>query len=156
MKTPLFREGIEWRRLSKEERKGKPWKYVLLKDVFIPCLIPIRSRYEFISGGQIRGIVNSLGITVCEGYAWNGCSFSPDWELLASLPHDLLYQFSGCQGYPTTVLDRGFCDEMFFNLCVTRWGGLYFVGLSVGSWSCFGRTNKGDTVRIIKPWLLTE
>jgi len=158
-KHPLFREGIEWRRLTKEERMGddgklKPWKYVLLEDIYFPMLLPLRCRYDFVSGGLVRGKAGALGLTVMAGYAWNGCSFSPDWELLASLPHDLLYQFSGCWEFPATVLSRKFCDDLFYGLCTTRVGWAYRSGLWLGSWACWdSMPAEDDYVIIHKPWL---
>lgn len=155
LKFPLFREGIEWERIPKKHGKG--WKYLLLVDIFFPVKIPIRSRYDFVSGGVVRGVITEDGILLKAGYAWNGCSFSPDWELLASLPHDLLFQFSGCEGFPSTVLDRKFCDNLFGSLCVTKAAKLYRAGLWLGSWTCYDSIpSEGDHIKVYKPWELPQ
>jgi len=162
LKHPLFREGIEWCRLTDKERMGddgklKIWKYILLTDVYFQVMLPIRSRYSFVSGGQVWGKVTNAGITVMKGYAWNGCSFSPDWELLASLPHDLLYQFSGCDNYPETVIGRNFCDNLFYGLCVTKVGWAYRVGLGLGSWMCWDQIPANDDhIKVDKPWVIAQ
>jgi hypothetical protein len=63
-------------------------------------------------------------------YAWNGCS--PKWKVLwfvfgnpdpeatrlASLVHDLFYQFLLCPGFPFTRKD---CDSAFFDLLDKWW-----------------------------------
>jgi len=140
-----------------DDGKLKPWKYVLLEDIYFPFALPIRSKYDFVSGGQVRGKVTSLGIYVMAGYAWNGCSFSPDWELLASLPHDLLYQFSGCEGYPETVIGRKFCDDLFYGLCITKSGWAYRTGLWLGSWMCWDQIPATDDhIKIYKPWVIAQ
>lgn len=140
---PLFVEGRQWRKLTASERDGKPWKYVLLQDVTFWFDGPIvrRRRYLYDETKTLRGIVDPMFIAVCCGYAWNGCSYSPDWLLLNSLPHDLLYQFSRL--LETT---RRFADELFLSLGPMWLSWMYYAGLCVGSWTCWNRPAPGCTV----------
>ena len=150
---PPFAAGVQWRRLGAAERRGTPWKYLLLRDVvfdFYPKITLARFVLRDV-GGVERGTIAPLAVTVREGYAWNGCTASPDWELPASLPHDLLYQFSGVAGFPATVT-RHWADNLFYALRTTPLGWAYRLGLFVGSWARWGQDPAGCTVtRINNP-----
>jgi len=145
---PRFIEGVHWRRLTSDERAGSPWKYVLLRDVTFDYSPPAVATTWLLKDrdGILRGLIEPRDITVCRGYAWNGCSFSPDLELLASLPHDLLYQFSGVPGFPATITRR-WADRLFGALTTTGLGWAYRLGLLVGSWVCWGAPPDGLSVQ---------
>lgn len=144
VQRPYFFEGVHWRRLLPSETAGKPWKYVLLRDmdfIFLPYAVGAEYIFRDRDGIQ-RGSLTPGILTVCKGYTWNGCSFSPDLELLASLPHDLLYQFSGVPGFPPAITRR-WADRFFAALCTTALWWAYRLGLCLGSWTCWGRNPDG-------------
>jgi hypothetical protein len=148
---PPFREGIEWRKLTREERNGKPWKYVLLKDVFIEVETGLHDHYDCISGDKTYMVLLPHGILMKKTYAWNGNTASPDkighqWLLLPSLPHDGLFQFSGALGFPRAVITLPWTNWLY--LCMSpRWiGWAYYAGLVSGSWALWGQRHEGEYV----------
>lgn len=144
-----FREGVHYRLLTAEERRGRKWKAEALADTFIPYKTPAKHTYVFVQRGREWGRVTPQGILIRKGYQWNFCTCSPDWEKCASLPHDLLYQFSGTLWFPPRIT-RKWADDMFEDLCVTRWRMWYRVGLMLGSWAAWGRKPKdGEETRIL-------
>lgn len=148
-----FMEGTHWRSLTAEERKGKKWKGRTLCDIFIPVTWPVRVErdYKLMQNGREWGRITSKGTIIRAGYAWNFCSCSPDWEKPASLPHDLIYQFSGCPWFPSW-LTRAVADDLFAELCVTKSWFLYRAGLWLGSWTCWGKPPKdGEWVHVVSP-----
>ena len=143
LQRPQFIEGIHWRKLTATERNGRPWKYRLLQNVAVEFDRSICfGHYNLYDGnGTCWGMVSPQKITIIAGYAWNGSSCSPDWRvLLASLPHDLLYQFSGCASFP---FSRTFCDDLFLALAQSPFSPLYRLGLLVGGWACWGKHEPG-------------
>lgn len=149
---PLFREGIEWRRLTAEERRGKKWKYILLKDVFVEMPTGVRRHYDCMGGdGHVWMKILPKGIVVSRGYAWNGNTNAPDklfgvWLLLGSLPHDALFQFSGCIGFPPEV-SLHFANGLYQALSPGWIGWAYRAGLFLGSWVLWGQSPPdGETV----------
>ena len=82
--------------------------------------IYLATEYVFISDGYI---------TIKKGYAWNGCSYVPDFKstYYASLIHDALYQYK---------VDRKIADLVFYDLMKRdnfklKWiyyKGVYFFG----------------------------
>ena len=62
--------------------------------------IYLASEYVFICDGYI---------TIKKGYAWNGCSYVPDFKgtYYASLVHDALYQYK---------INRNVADLVFYDL----------------------------------------
>lgn len=167
LNRPLFREGTERRKLTADERQGREWKYLFLKDVTAFSDKKIcKGKYHLIDqDGVERGRIYPYGITVRAGYAWNGSSDSPDLDavILASGFHDLLYQFSACVGFPQEIT-RKWADDMFYELCdpppeVTKnpatwvpWllaksrNSAYRAGLWLGSWSAWRQSNFGCRV----------
>jgi hypothetical protein len=128
------------------QRKGK-WKYVLLQPVVVRCdwmltqvpLRLVRERY-----GVTLGEIHRYYIRINPGYAWDGCSCSPDHPqtMLASLVHDFLYQFSGVPGFPPQI-SRFTADELFEQIAREsgcRWAWLYRLGLALGSWMFWERS----------------
>lgn len=145
--TPIqqpFKENVEWRKLTPEERKGKPWKYVLLKDVFIQVKTGLQHRYNCNSGGETYVCLLPDGIVMKRGYAWNGNSFSPDrilnqCLLFPSLPHDGLFQFSGAMGFPRNIITLRWANWLYLKCAHLFWGKIYYAGLVSGSWALWSR-----------------
>ena len=87
---------------------------IRLKDTYLT------TEYLFIYNGYI---------TIKKGYAWNGCSYVPDFKgtYYASLIHDALYQYK---------VDRKIADLVFYDLMKRdnfklKWiyyKGVYFFG----------------------------
>jgi len=143
-KIPAFRENAEWRKLTSDERNGRPWKYKLLQDVSVRFkdTICFGAYYLYDGNGNHWGTISPREISVSAGYAWNGSSCSPDLPgvLLPSVVHDLLYQFSGVAAFP---FSRHFADSLFYGLSASRLAFAYRLGLLVGGWSCWGQHEPG-------------
>ena len=78
--------------------------------------IYLTSEYVFISDGYI---------TIKKGYAWNGCSYVPDFKgtYYASLVHDALYQYK---------INRKIADLVFLDIMHRdnfKLAGIYYVGV---------------------------
>lgn len=144
---PQFIEGTHWRKLTADERNGRPWKYKLIQDITVWFDRPIcfGSYYLHDGNGDHWGTISPRFIMVSAGYAWNGSSCSPDLRgvLLASVVHDLLYQFSGVPLFP---FSRHFCDNLFFSLSSTPLAFAYRAGLFLGGWACWGQHEPGTHI----------
>lgn len=158
---PQFREGMEWRKLTKAERSGKPWKYILLKDLFIEVETGVKRHYDC-SGrdGHVWMMILPHGILISAGYAWNGNTASPDklfgqWLLLESVPHDALFQFSGCSGFPPHIT-LSFANGLYYELAPPATGWAYFAGLTIGSWALWGKPPKDGEYVTSYPLHLAE
>ena len=153
---PKFREGIEWRKLTKAERAGKLWKYLLLKDVFFKVKTGVTRKYLCCGAdGIVWATILPDGIWVHRNYAWNGNTASPDklfgvWLLVASVVHDVLFQFSGCSGFPESIT-LSFANLLYFHLSPGFAGWAYFSGLSIGSWALWGKPPKDKEYVISYP-----
>jgi hypothetical protein len=142
---PYFDQGTEYRCLSKDERGGRRWLYVTLVDIEVGFADKIvADRFHLLDRKDFEwGTITANHIRVRKGYAWNGSSCSPDFRanMLASLVHDLLYQFSGCPQFPATIT-RGWADSMFYAICRKEGfalRSLYRLGLWLGGWSCWAK-----------------
>lgn len=76
----------------------------------------LASEYVFISDGYI---------TIKKGYAWNGCSYVPDFKstYYASLIHDALYQYK---------INRKIADLVFLDIMHRdnfKLAGIYYTGV---------------------------
>lgn len=140
-KVPSFVEGVDYARV----KHGK-YRYVLLRPVTVSVdhlltkhpIRLVRERYH-VSLGEIH----RYAVKVEAGYAWDGCTCSPDHpkNLLASVVHDILFQFSGVEGFPYQI-DRYAADEIFAAICREtgfKWGWIYRIGLGLGSWTGWGK-----------------
>lgn len=153
---PPFREGHEWRRLTPAERGGKPWKYVLLKDVFIEVETGLADHYDCKSGDKTYAVLLPHGITLKRKYAWNGNTASPDSLfgvklLLQSLPHDALFQFSGAIGFPRCVITLPWTNWLYLKMSPPWIGWAYYAGLVAGSWALWGRKPRNGEYVECKP-----
>lgn len=123
---PLFSAGCEYRQLHPTREGARRWRYITLK--------PIRLRVDGITNGTICyhdahgkewARHDRFGLFVEPGYAWNGCSpkrwypligwmGTPDFPatLLASLCHDVGYQFARTAHFP---LNRQQVDNLFYH-----------------------------------------
>lgn len=150
-RPPFFR-GEHYRRITKRKikRTGKSWKYNLLENATVKFEKQICFGTYYLHDGNDAcwGCITPYSITVFSGYSWDGSSCSPDLEgvMLASLIHDLLYQFSGVANFP---LSRQFADSLFYALSTSPLAFLYRAGLFVGSWTCWGKKEPG--AHIISP-----
>ena len=155
--VPLFRENIEWRRLTKEERGKKPWKYILLKDVFFEVETGVDRHYDCCGkDGKVWVVIVPHGIIMKKGYAWNGNTASPDslfgiCLLIPSLPHDGLFQFSGSLGFPRNVITLNWTNCLYFALADKRLAWAYYAGLAVGSWYVWCSPPKNGDHVVSKP-----
>lgn len=144
---PPFREGIEWRKLTDAEMVHGPWKYTLLKDLFIGVETDLKRHYDCMGAdGRVWAMILPHGINISRGYSWNGNTASPDklfgnWLLLESVPHDALFQFSGCTLFPPAVT-LGFANRLYLALAPRFSGWAYFTGLTIGSWLLWGKPPK--------------
>jgi len=157
VKLPKFREGVEWRKLTKEERGDRPWKYKLLKNVFIEVDTGVRYHYDCCGGdGTAWMKILPHGITMLAGYAWNGNSFSPDklfcrWRLLESLPHDGFFQFSGCMNFPRRDISLMWVNWLYYTMSAQPISRIYYAGLVAGSWALWCLPPKDGEYISIRP-----
>lgn len=123
-----------------------PWRFKLLEDVTVPIHGLTSRHIKLVDGrGSVWARVTPTSITILRGYTWNGCSpkaafcrrfwGTPDFECtrLASLVHDVLYQFAGVDN-----LDCDFWDAngIFFAIMKMSgssvWSRVYKLGVDVG------------------------
>ena len=148
LQPSAFIEGRNWVRIPRSERNGRPWKYRLITDwdAHSDTRLCHGHYYFYDADGICWGSVHPSSITVSSGYAWNGSSVSPDWPrgiLQKSLPHDLLYQFSGCKNFPLT---RNQVDRVFTALPGNRIAYVYYSCLIAGGWVRWGQHKPGDHI----------
>lgn len=159
--TPIvsdFEEGAQWRRLTREERAGTPWLYVTTRALEVRFASPIvRNLYVLTDGaGREWGSIAPNYIRLMSGYAWNGSTCAPDCDsnMLASVVHDLLYQFSGCPFFPSAI-SRSWADDLFYALCRAEGFWLawaYRSGLFLASWHFWAvPPADGESIWVLSP-----
>jgi hypothetical protein len=123
---PQFIEGRQFRQLHPTREGGKRWRYKTLRGIRLPVKgITEHTIVYHDATGKAWARHDRFGLYVEEGYAWNGCSpkrwvwpfgwmGTPDFKCthLASLTHDVQYQFSRTDHFP---LNRSEVDAMFRN-----------------------------------------
>lgn len=117
--TPILKSPLAY-----TTRPGR-WKYLLTASLVIDLMLPLRGNHVFIDSGVTIARLDGPILTIFEDYAWDGCSPScdifgrrigtptPASSLLASLVHDVLYQFSALACAPYT---RSQADTIFYDL----------------------------------------
>lgn len=161
MNTPLivnnlrgFVETVHYRYLEGSEKKNGLLA-VTLKPICIPMRLPILHPYKCTKNGKLWLRIDPGGLTISEGYAWNLNTAAPNkWGKFASLPHDALYQFSGCHFFPRHHITRSWCDDMYYHLCEPQMAWAYRAGLFLGSWACWARKPALD--EWVDPVLFTQ
>jgi hypothetical protein len=110
----------------------------------IPPICPDGKRIEFSDAdGRTWATLDGSGVlTIMSGYSWNGCS--PKWWAfgrwwgtpdpvcthLASLVHDVLYQFGNTDHFP---INREACDMVFYNIMIACSANKDFAGTYYGA-----------------------
>lgn len=139
-------EGIHWRRLTKEERlknNNYAWKAVLIRDVFYVTKCPVQTTYSLISRGKEWGKILPDGILIRKGYAWDLCSVSPDLEIPASLPHDIIFQFSCALAYFAHRITVAWATQVFKQFASSLLKPVYVFFLKYGSWMYWRKDCEG-------------
>jgi hypothetical protein len=158
----LFTIGIEYREQSPREASYK-WRYVTLRTVRVRLPnCPPRLRRAFIDrDGRELGRIEYGYLIIHPGYAWNGCSpkraflkiwwGTPDFESthLASLVHDILFQFSGCQGNPFTFHQVNGYFLHFMQIRRFRLAKLYHAAVEECGGSFWAKNHEGLKIRQI-------
>lgn len=159
---PEFRENIEYRQLHPTKEGGKRWRFV--------TLCGIRLRIDGITDkticyhdrtGKIWARHDKFGLYVEEEYTWNGCSpkrwvwpfgwmGTPDFKstILASLCHDVGYQFACTEHFPLTRSD---VDAIFYHTIAMHGdeelAGIYHGAVrKFGSWPAQPRNKEFSTL----------
>jgi hypothetical protein len=122
---PSFEEGRHFRQLHPTREGGKRWRFVTSCGIRLSVhgITEHTIRYHDASG-KVWARHDRFGLYVEEGYAWNGCSpkrwvwpfgwmGTPDLKctILASLCHDVGYQFARTEHFP---LNRSDVDAIFY------------------------------------------
>lgn len=145
---PRFIEGLDFMRA---DHPRYPYKILHDAVIYFPPVKPIMPRNCGLSCEQKRivwGAVRPHSITVKAGYAWNGntCWLDTPRTMLASLVHDLIYQFSGCADWPKH-LDRKWADDLYYSLASGFFKYTNRLGLAMFSGMCWAREPEaGETV----------
>ncbi len=149
---PPFHEGIHYRRLDPVGEGKLRWRFKTTRGIRILFKPPHDTHIVMYHDrtGRVWARHDRFGLYIEPGYAWNGCSpkfwvpllgwvGTPDFKdtILASLIHDVHYQFARCEHFP---LHRSDVDDMF-RACIEKAGSPriaevyhYFVN-RYGSWS---------------------
>ena len=87
-----FKEGVDYRKLTRKERGGKPWKYELVKDYRL-SKVKLGDKYIGIDGYVFYN-VHRKELVIYLPYRWNGSNVVPDTKacMRASATHDALCQ----------------------------------------------------------------
>ena len=127
------------------------WEYKLLRDVHIPMShIPLPNvLFRDASGRLWFRIVDGV-LVISKGYSWNGNSFAIDTRknMLGSLVHDALYQFSAAPGFPMTreqadLIYLGILRASGFMLAVVYYRAVKRFG------AVFWQSNMGETMEVL-------
>jgi len=116
---------MEYRQLHPTREGGRRWRFVTSRTVRLAYRGTTETIRYHDATGKIWAQHDAFGIRIEEGYAWNGCSpkrwiwplgwlGTPDFAatILASLCHDIHYQFARTAHFPLT---RSEVDALFFH-----------------------------------------
>lgn len=128
---------------------GGRWKYRSLRKtiVYFDSKLVSKPVRCFDKSGRHWGTIRPFSIEINQNYAWNGSSCSPDaeWNMLASMIHDFLFQFSGAINFPLEIT-LSVANNMFYSLCSAQGGKypgvIYRIGLFAGSYFSWRTTPK--------------
>jgi hypothetical protein len=140
---PPFEEGREYRQLHPTREGGKRWRFITTRGIRLPVKgITEKTIVYHDATGKSWARHDRFGIYVEEGYAWNGCSpkrwvwpfgwmGTPDFECtrLASLIHDIGYQFARTEHFPMHKSD---VDSLFFE-CIAMTGNADLASIYHGA-----------------------
>lgn len=146
---PPFEEGRHYRQLHPTREGGKRWRYTLTRGLRVSVKgITERNIVYRDKEGRPWARHDKFGIYVELGYAWNGCSpkrwvwpfgwmGTPDFKctLMASLVHDIGYQFSRTAHFP---LHKSEVDGLFHDMIASH-GELEIAGIYHAAVVKFGR-----------------
>lgn len=160
---PLFEERCHYRQLHPTKEGNRRWRFTTLRGTRLNLRgITERTIYFHDRNGKVWGRIDRFGIYVEEGYSWNGCSpkrwiwpfgwvGTPDFKstILASLIHDILYQFACTEHFP---LHRSEVDAIFYHIIAMSGdediAGIYHGAVKkFASWS--GRPHNGEFSTIL-------
>lgn len=152
--APMFREGREY-----GPGLGG-WRFTTLREIAVWTDLPLKERIAFIDKQGIeRARFTGRLLTIAADYSWDGCSpkgrFAGLWvgtpdpppTRIASLVHDVLYQFMATEHMPLSrkQIDAAFYDLLrlskfpaagTFHGAVRIFGGLFSMNNgSNGCWS---------------------
>lgn len=154
---PEFLNGLQYAEISPQFSNGR-WRYITKTGI----RLPIKNVTESVifyhdASGKIWARHDKFGLYIEPGYAWNGCSpkrwiwplgwvGTIDFEstILASLCHDVHYQFARTEHFP---LHRSDVDELFYH-CIHMAGDKVIAGVyyrfvrEFGTWA--GRPKFGE------------
>lgn len=146
---------MNYRELHPIKEGKRLWRYVTTATVDLPLYGAGKNHPTcilFANGKKIAQIANGW-LSIYEGYAWNGCSpkkyigwppvgkwiGTPDFPetRLASLGHDVLFQFSALLKYEMRTVndqffhwldDNGLDEDLrdIYHGAVQKWGGQYW------------------------------
>lgn len=102
--------------------KNKTWDYILNADYTLKAKNINFGYFEAYGVGEykdkllIKGEGNIL--IIYKGYAWDGCTGVPsyDWNLEASLVHDVLYQVKKCPNGEACKANWWQVDRLFLSM----------------------------------------
>ena len=152
---PFFRLGEHYRRNA----GGKKWKFTTLRTTRVVIDKPIDETISFRDKNGIEWmrlaptLVGHTLLTIREGYSWDGATKAPDCEpvMLASLVHDVLYQFRHTQHFP---FSRAECDAAFYDLMHLRkflLAGVYHAAVKAFGWKFGGDDGEWSKVLTTHP-----
>lgn len=128
---PLFSEGMQYRQLHPTKEGARRWRFITTRPICveIPGITEHAICYHD-RRGKTWARHDRWGLHIQEGYAWNGCTpkrwvwpfgwmGTPDFEStrLASLCHDVAYQFSATRHFP---LNRSDVDATFYHMIAMK------------------------------------
>lgn len=102
--------------------KNGSWDYTLTEDYKIKVNNIDFGKFELYGVDEWRDTLFAKGdgdtLTIYKGYAWDGCTAVPsyDWNLEASLVHDVLYQTKKCPGGSACKATWWQVDRLFLNM----------------------------------------
>lgn len=155
---PTFKEGCQFRQLHPTKEGGKRWRFVTMQGIRLQVHgITDHTICYHDKNGKVWARHDRFGLYVSPDYSWNGCSpkrwvwpfgwmGTPDFKCthLASLIHDVQYQFARTEHFP---LNRSDVDAMFYHAIAMHGedeiAGIYHGAVrQFGSWS--DKPNNGE------------